>query len=66
MERQLLGTDIERCRECRGHVVQAGEEFVCTSCGVVARKVEEEKFHMEIRIRAPSQLSNGLGSFVGD
>ena len=66
MERQLLGTDIEKCRECRGHVVQAGEEFVCTSCGVVARKVEEEKFHMQIHIRAPSQLSNGLGSFVGD
>ncbi|MDG6947476.1 MAG: hypothetical protein JRN44_03010 [Nitrososphaerota archaeon] len=66
MERQLLGTDIERCRECRGHVVQAGEEFVCMSCGVVARKVEEEKFHVEIHIRAPSQHSNGLGSFIGD
>ena len=69
MERpELLGTKggiIERCRECRGHVVQAGDEFVCTSCGVVARKVEEEKFHMEIHIRAPSQFSNGLGSFVG-
>ena len=70
MERpeQIYGTDgIERCRECRGHVVQAGDEFVCSSCGVVARKVEEEeKFHLELHIRAPSQLSNGLGSFVGD
>ncbi|MDG7011585.1 MAG: hypothetical protein JRN17_00650 [Nitrososphaerota archaeon] len=65
-----IGTDgtrlTERCRECRGHVVQAGDEYVCSSCGVVARKVEEEKFHLEVRIRAPSQLSNGLGSFVGD
>ncbi len=66
-----IGTDgtrlMERCRECRGHVVQAGDEYVCSSCGVVARKVEEEeKFHLEVRIRAPSQLSNGLGSFVGD
>jgi transcription initiation factor TFIIIB Brf1 subunit/transcription initiation factor TFIIB len=70
MERQLLGTDegrvIERCRECRGHVVSAGDEFVCTSCGVVARKVEEEKFHLEIQIRAPGQLANRLGSYVGD
>ena len=44
----------------------AGDEFVCTSCGVVARKVEEEKFHLEVRIRAPSQFSNELGSFVGN
>ncbi len=67
---QQQGTDgtrvIERCRECKGHVVQAGDEFVCTSCGVVARKVEEEKFHLELHIQAPSQLASGLGSFVGD
>ena len=65
-----IGTDgtrlIERCKECRGHIVQAGDEFVCTSCGVVARKVEDEKFHLEVHIRAPSQLSDGLGSFIGD
>jgi transcription initiation factor TFIIIB Brf1 subunit/transcription initiation factor TFIIB len=70
MERQLLGTDegsiIEKCRECRGHVTQAGEEFVCTSCGVVARKVEEEKPQLGIQIRAPSQHANRLGSYVGD
>lgn len=59
--------NVERCRECRGHVVQAGEEFVCTSCGVVARKVEEEKYHLEFHIEAPSQLSDRhLGSYVGD
>jgi transcription initiation factor TFIIIB Brf1 subunit/transcription initiation factor TFIIB len=68
---QQLGTEgtraIERCRECRGHVVQAGEEFVCTSCGVVARKVEEEKFHLGVHIQAPSQLaSRRLGSYLGD
>ena len=58
---------IERCRECRGHVVQSGDEFVCTSCGVVARKVEEEKYHLEFHIQAPSQLSDTrLGSYVGD
>lgn len=58
---------IERCRECRGHVVQSGDEFVCTSCGVVARKVEEEKYHLEFHIEAPSQLvDRRLGSYVGD
>ena len=58
---------IERCRECRGHVVPAGDEFVCSSCGVVARKVEEEKYHLEFHIEAPSQLSDRhLGSYVGD
>ena len=73
MERTtLLGTEtglrlVERCKECRGHVARAGDEFVCTSCGVVVRKVEEEKFHLEIRIRAPGQLSDGrLGSYIGD
>ena len=71
MERsELLGTNggvVERCRECRGHVVQSGNEFVCTSCGVVARKVEEEKYHLEFHIEAPAQLSDRhLGSYVGD
>lgn len=46
--------------------MQAGDEYVCSSCGVVARKVDEEKFHLEVRIRAPSQLSDGLGSYIGD
>ena len=69
---QKLGTEgtpaIERCRECRGHVVLAEDEFVCTSCGVVARKVEEEeKFHSELHIQAPSQLAGRrLGSYLGD
>ena len=68
MERpQLQGTTgldaVERCRECRGHVVQAGEEFVCTSCGVVARR---EPFPLEGRLTAPSQTaSRKLGSFIG-
>lgn len=58
---------IERCPECRGHVVPAGDEYVCTSCGRVARKVEEEKFHLELHFEAPSQLSDRhLGSYVGD
>ena len=58
---------VERCPDCRGHVVQAGDEYVCTSCGRVARRVEEEKYHLELHIEAPSQLSDRhLGSYVGD
>ena len=59
---------VERCRECRGHVVRAGEEYVCTSCGKVVRQVEEEeKFHLELHISVPGQVSDTrLGSYVGD
>ena len=57
----------ERCRECRGHVVRSGDEYVCTSCGRVDRRVEEEKYHLEFHIQAPSQLSDTrLGSYIGD
>jgi transcription initiation factor TFIIIB Brf1 subunit/transcription initiation factor TFIIB len=58
---------VERCPECRGHVVRSGDEYVCTSCGRVARRAEEEKYHLEFHIQAPSQLSDTrLGSYVGD
>ncbi|MDE1852733.1 MAG: hypothetical protein KGI38_03175 [Thaumarchaeota archaeon] len=58
---------VERCRECRGHIARAGDEYVCTTCGRVDRKVEEEKYHLEFRIQAPSQLSDTrLGSYIGD
>ena len=58
---------VERCRECRGHIVRAGDEYVCTTCGRVDRKVEEEKYHLEFHIQAPSQLSDTrLGSYIGD
>ena len=57
----------ERCRECRGHVVRSGDEYVCTSCGRVDRRVEEEKYHLEFHIQAPSQISDTrLGSYIGD
>ena len=63
MERpQLLGTDVVRCGECRGHVVQVGEEFVCTSCGVVTRKEESVA---EIRTASPTSGSRRLGSYMG-
>ena len=67
MERpqQLLGTDagtIERCRECRGHVVRVGEEFACTSCGVVARREDQV---MEERSGGQAVAVRRLGSYMG-
>ncbi|HEV2227140.1 MAG TPA: hypothetical protein VGR56_10105, partial [Nitrososphaerales archaeon] len=64
---QLLGTDgkrnFEKCRECRGELVKAGEEVACTNCGVVARREEQEKFHLKV----PNQpTSRRLGSYMGD
>ena len=53
---------LRRCPECRGHITEAGDELVCTSCGLVAKKVDEEKFHLEVSIRAPSQLGSYMGT----
>ncbi|HEV2138502.1 MAG TPA: hypothetical protein VGR53_06640 [Nitrososphaerales archaeon] len=72
MERpQLLGTDgkrnFEKCRECRGELVKAGDEVACSNCGVVARREEQEKFHLEVHQKVPNQpASRRLGSYMGD
>jgi transcription initiation factor TFIIIB Brf1 subunit/transcription initiation factor TFIIB len=63
---QLLGTDgkriVERCRECRGELVQAGEEVVCTGCGIVARR----DFQLEVHLKTPGQTPDRrLGSYIG-
>ena len=69
MERpQLLGTDdagnVERCRECRGRLVQSGEEVTCTNCGVIARSERTP----QVMATATRQRRNGdehLGSYIG-
>jgi transcription initiation factor TFIIIB Brf1 subunit/transcription initiation factor TFIIB len=62
MERpQLLGTGVERCLECRGRIVQVGEEFVCTSCGIATRKEESVA---EVRTASPI-IGSRLGSYMG-
>jgi transcription initiation factor TFIIIB Brf1 subunit/transcription initiation factor TFIIB len=58
---------VERCPECRGHVVRSGDEYVCTSCGRVAGKAEEERYRPGLHVKAPSHLSDaGLGSYMGE
>ena len=69
MERlpQLLGTNgigiVDRCRECRGHVVQAGEEFVCTSCGIIAKS--ETPPVVAASTHRPGNGDKRLGSYIG-
>jgi len=52
---------LRRCPECRGHLVEAGEELTCTSCGLVAKT---EKTSTEVA-RAGRTTSRRLGSFMG-
>jgi len=52
---------LRRCPECRGHLVEAGGEWTCTSCGLVAKT---EKTATEVA-RAGRSISRRLGSFMG-
>ena len=73
MERlpQLLGTDaqprnpafVEKCRQCRGLLVQAGEEVACTNCGAVARKEDLPAETVATSRRASTDRH--LGSYMG-
>ncbi len=52
---------LRRCPECRGHLVEAGEEWACTSCGLVAKT---EKTSTETNYAGRS-ASRRLGSYMG-
>lgn len=52
---------IERCRECHGHVVRADDEYACTSCGVVSKEQEVA----EARTARQTGVSRTLGSYMG-
>ena len=52
---------LRRCPECRGHLVEADEEWTCTSCGLVAKT---EKTSTEVA-RAGRNTSRRLGSYMG-
>lgn len=52
---------LKRCPECRGHLVEADEEWACTSCGLVAKT---EKTATETTYAGRS-TSTRLGSYMG-
>ena len=52
---------LRKCPECRGHLVEAGEEWACTSCGLVAKT---EKTNTEVAHNGHS-TSQRLGSYIG-
>ncbi|MDG7012416.1 MAG: hypothetical protein JRN17_04935 [Nitrososphaerota archaeon] len=52
---------LRMCPECRGHLVEAGEEWACTSCGLVAKT---EKTSTEVT-GAGRTASRRLGSYMG-
>jgi len=52
------------CAQCSGRIVDAGEEFVCSSCGVVTAK-EVLEAGEERAPQAIDYTSHSLGSFLG-
>ncbi|MDG7006655.1 MAG: hypothetical protein JRN06_00255 [Nitrososphaerota archaeon] len=53
---------LRRCPECRGHLVEAGEELACTNCGVVARTA---KTALDVPHASSTTPSRRLGSYMG-
>ena len=51
---------LRRCPECRGHLVEAGEELACTSCGLVA-KTERRS----VEAYTGDGAGQRLGSYIG-
>ena len=70
---QILGTDgktiglriAERCRECRGALVQSGVELACMKCGVVARTEEAASQNDAVSGKSRPVHDERLGSFMG-
>ncbi|MDG6921243.1 MAG: hypothetical protein JRN59_06915, partial [Nitrososphaerota archaeon] len=52
---------LRMCPECRGHLVEAGEEWACTSPQLVA-KTEKESTEV---VRSGRSTSRSLGSYMG-
>ena len=52
------------CAQCSGRIIDAGEEFVCSSCGVVTEKEVLEGYEGK-RVQAVDYTNHSLGSFLG-
>jgi transcription initiation factor TFIIIB Brf1 subunit/transcription initiation factor TFIIB len=59
----LSSVHLDKCAHCSGKVVDMGDEFVCSSCGVVVPKEVIET--VERRPSAVDYTNYSLGSFLG-
>lgn len=60
----MLVSDTETCPECSGRIIDAGDELVCDSCGVVLEKLvlQEKKSK---GTKAIDLIQNSLGGYLG-
>lgn len=61
----LTSTYAGGCSQCSGRIVDAGEELVCSSCGVVTEKQVMETKREEKAPQAIDYTSHSLGSYLG-
>jgi transcription initiation factor TFIIIB Brf1 subunit/transcription initiation factor TFIIB len=54
----------QQCPECAKAMIDTGDEFVCSACGVVREKEIEESRHSR-KIVAADFTRNALGSYLG-
>ncbi len=60
----LTSTQVGRCTECSGEIVDAGDELVCRSCGVVTGK-EVLEGHSDRPPQAADYAGHTLGGYMG-
>lgn len=56
---------VERCRECSGAVIDAGDELVCNVCGAVKEKESLEGWSAIKSPRAMDYTNQVLGGYLG-
>src|SRR5207249_10625485 len=57
-------TYLEKCSECSGQIIDAGDEFVCQSCGMVTAKEVLEGRERKMP-QALDYTPHALGGFLG-
>src|SRR5216684_1624697 len=57
-------TYLEKCGECSGQIIDAGDEFVCQSCGMVTAKEVLESRERKVP-QALDYTPHALGGFLG-
>jgi transcription initiation factor TFIIIB Brf1 subunit/transcription initiation factor TFIIB len=61
----LATSKVETCGECSGVIVDAGDELVCASCGVVTSKEVLEAWAPEKAPQAIDYTGQALGGYLG-